>query len=119
MPQLPPRVGKAAHAVHTTFTTVARVYRKSSVSDGAGGSTDSYPLYATYPCSFARAGTNFFEREATNSVQTINTWTFVFAEGTRVLPTDRLVCNNRNFEVISGASSSWEIVTRVLAQEII
>ena len=119
MPQVPPRIAKAERAIQSTFTVSAKVYRKTSVSDDAGGSVDTYPHYATYPCSFARAGAMFIEREATTAVQSVNTWRFVFAAGTVILPTDRLVVDDRTFEVISGASSSWEIATRVLAVEII
>jgi hypothetical protein len=108
----------AKRIITKTFNTTATVFRKTSVSDNAGGSTDSYAQVGTYACSFSRYPITPVEREATSQAQAQIWWTFVFAAGTVIHVTDRLLCNDRQFEVVSSATGSLEIAVRVLAQEI-
>lgn len=109
---------RARQVVNTTLHAEAIILRKSSVSDSAGGFNDTYASIGTFPCSYARHQVSPFEREATVSVQMVALFNFVFEAGTDIRPTDRIVTDNRTFEVVSGAAASIVLVTRVVAQEI-
>ena len=109
---------QAKALIQTTFNTTASVRRKMSVVDTSGGSTDTYTEVASLACSFSRYQVTPIERENTFTVQTIVEWMFVFPFGSDVRSTDRLVVGSRTFEVVSGASGSLEVATRVLAMEI-
>jgi hypothetical protein len=102
----------------TVLNTTATVYRKTSVVDTSGGATDSYVVVFTLPCSFSRSLITPRENESTFTVQTLVFWQFVFPAGTVILATDRIVSDNRTFEVTSAASGSLEVAKRVLCTEI-
>src|SRR5688500_18813377 len=98
---VPRSIARAQVVIQHTFSATAAVWRKTSVSDNAGGSTDSYAAVATYACSFAPHQITPTEREATVSVIAVSAWVFRFAAGTDVRTTDRLVVGTRTFEVTS------------------
>jgi Phage head-tail joining protein len=109
---------QAKALIQTTFNTSATVLRKTSTVDTSGGFADSYASVATLACSFSRYQVTPVERENTFTVQTIVEWMFVFPFSSDIRTTDRLVVGSRTFEVVSGASGSLEVATRVLALEI-
>lgn len=101
-----------------TLNTTATIMRKTSVSDGEGGTTDSYVVEHTYTCLFARSAVRPQEREATAIVEGIQQWTFIFESGTDILRTDRIVCQGRTFEVVGSGSGSHELGHLVICVEI-
>ena len=107
--------------IQQTFNTSVEVSRKGQVADTTGGMTDTYTVAATLPCQFYRQGITPLERENAVQVRSISVWIFVFAWGSDVLPTDRLVevSSGRTFEVVSSATGSLDLACRVLAQEIL
>jgi hypothetical protein len=114
-----PRILSRVQTVITrTFTAEATVLRKSSVSDGAGGSVDSYAAVGTYPCSFSPPMISPLERETAFGIQAVGPWVFRFPAFTDIRPTDRLVVDDRTFEVVSPTVGSIEIMVRVNCQEI-
>jgi hypothetical protein len=115
---LPRSVERAKSVINKTLNTTATVYRKQVVTDDMGGQTDSYVTAGSYPCSFARYPITPVERETSVTVIAVAFWQFVFPDGTDIRTSDRLICNGRSFEVVSSATGSLSLATRVLAQEI-
>lgn len=118
MTTIPRILDRVQTVIQKTFTASAVVYRKGSVSDGAGGSVDSYTAVGTYACSFAPPMISPLERETAFGIQAIGPWVFRFPAFTDIRPTDRLVVDDRTFEVVSPTVGSVEIMVRVNAQEI-
>lgn len=115
-----PRVlAKPRQVITRTFDTTATIVRKASVSDGEGGTTDTFAaIYTDVPCSLMRSGVRPQEREAAALVEGIMLWVVTFAYGTDVLRTDRIICMGRTFEVIGAGSGSYELAHRVTCLEI-
>ena len=111
-------IARLKAALAQTFTVSATILRKSQVADNTGGFTDTYTAVATHMCSFSRAQISPIERENAVTVLAIVFWTFVFAAGTDIRTTDRITVGSRTFEVVSSASGSLELATRVVCQEI-
>ena len=106
-------------ALARTFTVTADVSRKTQVADTTGGFTDTYAVVATLPCSFSRSQITPIERENAVTVRAISFWNFVFPAESDIQPTDRLIVGDRTFEVVSSATGSIELATRVICQEIV
>jgi len=117
---IPRYFAKGSRIIERTFTGSVQLYRKVSVVDNTGGQTDTYEILAAIPCSYYRTGITPVERENATQVLTVTIWTFVFAAGTDIRPTDRLYvpAEGRTFEVVSFESGSFELARRVTAQEI-
>lgn len=105
-------------ALARTFNATAVIYRKTQVADNTGGFTDTYVVAGTYPCSFSRSQITPVERENAVQVLAISFWNFVFAADTDIRTTDRIAVGTRRFEVVSSATGSLELATRVVCQEI-
>jgi len=105
-------------ALALTLSTSAAILRKTQVADSTGGFTDSYTEVATHLCSFSRSQITPIERENAVQVLAISFWNFVFAAETDIRTTDRIVVGSRTFEVVSSATGSIELATRVICQEI-
>lgn len=103
----------------TSFNATATVYRKASVADTSGGSTDSYGAVATYPCSFGAYPVRPREVEAAERIRLIAHWSFVFPSSATVLATDRLTVGTRTFEVVSSGIGSEDVVLKVICTEIL
>lgn len=110
---------KTDTAMYASFTTTAAVMRKTKVSDGAGGQTDTYASVGTYACSFSKFPIRPFERENTNVIQAYSDWEFRFARDVEVLQTDRLDCEDREFEVVGARIGSYDSANHVLCLEIL
>lgn len=106
-------------ARQVTFNTEAIVMRKSYVSDGGGGQIDTYTIVGTYPCTFAPAQVRPLEREREPGLQAFIEWRFVFAYGTVIRQTDRLLVGSRTFEVVGQGVSSYDIANNVSCLEIL
>jgi hypothetical protein len=107
-------------ALAHTFTASATILRKTQVADSTGGYTDTYASVATHMCSFARSQVTPIERENAVQVRSISMWNFVFAAETDIRTTDRIYISaeDRTFEVVSSATGSIKLATRVICQEI-
>lgn len=116
---LPRNLAKAKQVIQRTFNTTAQVVRKTKVADNMGGFTDTYAVVATLPCQFYKQGITPVERENATQVLSVSVWVFVFASGSDVRPTDRLVSDGRTFEVVSSATGSLDLACRVTAMEIL
>lgn len=101
------------------FTTFATVKRKSIVTDGAGGQTDTYATFATYACSFRKSAVRASEREQAPSIYAFKDYEFWFDRGVVIEQTDRLECEGREFEVIGQGTASYDLANHVLTVEII
>lgn len=105
-------------ALNRTLSTSATIMRKAQVADSTGGYTDSYTAVSTVLCSFSRSQITPIERENAVQVLAISFWNFVFPAETDIRTTDRIVVSGRTFEVVSSATGSIELATRVVCQEI-
>jgi hypothetical protein len=118
MPIRLPSLEAARRLVSWQFADEATVHRLTRVSDGAGGSTDSYVAGTTYPCSFSPYPITPVERESTTQVQTIVFWRFLFPHDADIRPTDRLMVGTRTFEVINAGAGTINITLQAITQEI-
>jgi head-tail adaptor len=105
-------------ALAHTFNASATIKRKAQVADTTGGFTDSYATVATHMCSFSRSQITPVERENAVQVLAVSFWNLRFAAGTDIRTTDRIVVGTRTFEVVSSATGSLVLATRVVCQEI-
>lgn len=108
----------ARAAFETLMTATASVYRRADTSDSAGGHTSTYTLVFTSNCAYAKTPVTPLERENAVTVQTLLLWNFSFPVGTVIVSTDRIVVDAREFEVITAASGSLELLTRAVCREI-
>ena|SRR5215510_7984532 len=113
-----PPLARFQAAANAIMDTSATITRRTQVSDGLGGFTDTYPTVSTTTCRFEQAQITPVERENAVGIQTILAWFFAFPVETDVRSTDRIVVGSRTFEVVAPRPGSLEILRRVLAQEI-
>lgn len=116
---VPRAITAAQRVVAKTFTATATVMRRTQVADTSGGFSDTYAALATHSCSFSEEIVSPVERERDVRIQSISYWKFVFAAGTDIRLTDRLVVGARTFEVSGAGEGSLAVVLRVYAQEIV
>jgi len=112
------RLPGAQRAIAVTLIDTASVWRKTQVSDSAGGFVDTYAVVATEPCRFYTYPITPIEKEETTQVQAVVFWRFIFRHTADVVPTDRLTVGSRTFEVVNATIGSIETVLDVLCQEI-
>lgn len=113
-------IASMASALESTFSTTAQIQRRTSVSDGAGGSTDTFTDAELVKCFFyGSAGGNSENRLPTDRVEVNENWIFMFPSKTNLKHGDRIKVGTRIFEVgsISGPSSR-DVVLTVGANEI-
>lgn len=101
------------------LNTTATVLRKSQVSDSSGGFADTYTAVATYPCTMVLFPIRPREVEASERIQNIRYWQFLFPYTADVQPTDRLVSDSRTFEVDGTGHDSYNVDLIVTALEIV
>jgi len=115
-----PRLGKARQILdRITRPDVATVWRKSIVSDGAGGQTDTYAVVATYSCSMTPSMISPREVEQTAAIQVISLWQLHLPYDADVVPTDRLVVGTRTFEVVRSSARTVDVDLVVHCVEIL
>lgn len=98
-------------------TETCAVQRPTRVKNADGGYTDAYETVLTVMC---RRTPDFIppvERQAGVVVRGIARWWISFAAETEIRSTDRLVINERTYEVLDDQDRTIEIERRVLAQE--
>lgn len=115
---IPRHYAKAQAIIARTLTASAQISRVTRVADGSGGQTDTYAVVATLPCSYSVSGIRPLERENATQIRSIVVWNFVFAAGTDIQFTDRILVDGRTFEVVSHRTGSIELATRVICMEI-
>jgi len=104
--------------VERSFVASATIMRSTPTVDSQGSPIDSYLDVGTYPCSFGRNPTRPLERENQPRIQAIAYWVFVFARAVDVRATDRIVADDRTFEVVNAEVGSADTVRRVMCMEI-
>lgn len=116
---IPRSLARPRAVIQKTFNTTATITRKAMVSDGKGGTTDTYSTVDTLPCNFVKSQVRQYEREAASSVQGLGEWQFVFAYDAEIEQTDRIICQGRTFEVVGQGLGSYELANRVTCMEIL
>lgn len=97
------------------------IVRNDPEPDGAGGETDDWGTVATVACRISPLARSdrLAELEVAARITAIDAWEITLPAGTDVTALDRLLSGGRTFEVTSVlVPRSWEIGSRVLAQEI-
>lgn len=113
-------LGKFQAMVAATLSETADVQRPTPVPDGQGGRTRTWVTVLTdAPCRFSRMVISPREVETEIAVRALTYWAFTFAAGTDVRSQDRILVDNRTFEVLSGGEGSPSVMTRVIALEIV
>lgn len=102
-----------------TRTNTATIMRKSHVSDGFGGQTDTYASVGTFACSLVKYPVRPLEREGSQQIQSYTDWRFNFDRDVEVLQTDRIVCQGRTFEVLGRGVGTFEMSNRVITVEVL
>lgn len=110
---------KANAALNATFLAVATILRKQLVSDGAGGSVDTYVAVATAACNFERSMVRPREVEYAELIRNQTYWEFSFVPGLDVEPTDRIQVGTRIFEVFGRGLGSSTVVLSIITVELI
>jgi head-tail adaptor len=98
-----------------TLPAQATIYRITQSSDGYGGTTETETLLGTIPCDYARkSGIERFEGE---QVQGLGDWILTFEVGTDIQVNDRVVIDNRNFEIAAVYAFVWATAVQAEANE--
>jgi hypothetical protein len=102
------------------LTVTAAIYRRTQVTDNAGGSTDTYASVGLEPCSFSSYPITPVERETTTRVQVIVYWRFLFEHDVDLRSTDYIVVveSSRQFQVVYAGAGSVAIRKEAICQEI-
>jgi head-tail adaptor len=100
-----------------TLDTTAVVHAQSTVSDGAGGTTESFTPGSSIKARLAPAGGG--ERGSTGSrVDDRTTHIITLPAGTTVTAADRIVLGGRTYEATAVRRRTNEITCRVEAREL-
>jgi hypothetical protein len=111
---------KANAALFATYLAIATVLRKSMVSDGAGGQTDTYASVGTAACNFERTMRIPREQEQFERIENVAYWDFSFVPGSvDVHATDRLQVGTRTFEVIGRGLGSSTVALHIITMEVL
>lgn len=117
---LPHVLSRVRQVINKTFDTQVDVLRKARVADTSGGSVDTYPVVATYPCKITVYPIRALERESGERVHAVRYWQFAFPYDADIQPTDRLETpDGRIFEVNGTGHDSTNIVLLITAIEIL
>lgn len=98
-----------------------QVVRRSTVPDGAGGTTDTWANQGgAVACRLSPVSRSdrLAEREVAGELVAVTYWTLTFPDATDVTERDRVTVAGRTFEVTSVGTRSWEISRRVLVVEV-
>lgn len=105
-----------------TLPDTCAVHRKSSVSDGRGGQTESYAVVSgmsTLACRLSAGGNQADESITAEQMRNRSYWIITFTQGVDVRDTDRIVIGSRTFEVMKAlAHGAWEMARRVQCVEV-
>lgn len=105
--------------VEDALPDTAQVQRRTLVSDGAGGYTESWSTVATVACRVARGGQLPQERVIAERLTTTSIWTLTLPALTDVTAADRIVVASRTFEVVDVGARSDEVARRVVCMEVV
>lgn len=108
-------------AMRSTLTgslaDTAEIKRRTLVSDGAGGYTESWSTVATVSCRVAPAGRSGDERRIADRLTAIGAWLVTLPATTDIAVADRITVGSRTFEVAGVLARSDEISRRVVCTE--
>mgnify|MGYP000871490242 FL=1 len=83
-----------------TLTETATIQRKTTVSDGAGGFSDTWATVGSAKCRVAPGGTGTAQLLA-GKLNEKSGWRITLPQGTDVIEADRIEVDSRSFEVLS------------------
>ena len=110
-------MGKAA--IESLLVSSATVFRKSTVSDGAGGQIDSYTEIGTFPCLYEKYPVRTMETEREPLIRVLATWQFTFKRDVVLEQTDRLEVDGRSFEVVGQGIGTNSMANHAMCLEIL
>jgi hypothetical protein len=99
----------------------ADVHRRTSSSNGALGSTDTWAPVGTYAVRVSPLGRSdrLAELEVAARLAAVTSWILTFPDHADVTERDRVFVGARDFELASILGPrSWELGRRVMAQEV-
>lgn len=109
-------------AMRSTLTEslpdTAQVQRKTRVSDGMGGFTETWEVVATVACRVSPSGLSSQERAVAERLGSSRVWTITLPAQTGVQTPDRITVGSRSFEVAGIGNRSDEICRRVICVEV-
>lgn len=95
-----------------------QIQRATKVSDGAGGSTETWATVATVACRIGPTGRQPEERAIADRLTNLTSWTLTVPALTDARVSDRLVVGSRVFEVAGVLARSHEIARRIVCIEV-
>ena len=104
--------------LEASLPDTAQVQRKTLVSDGAGGYTESWSTVATVACRVSPSGRSPEERVIAERLAATSVWTITLPALTDVTVADRIVVGARTFEVVGVLARTEEISRRVVCTEV-
>lgn len=105
--------------LNVSLPDTAQVQRKSLMSDGVGGFTESWSIVATVPCRVSPAGRFPDERVIAERLTAKSVWTITMPAETDIKPADRVEIGLWVFEVVAVMARSDEIARRVVCVEVV
>lgn len=101
------------------YPTSATIRRKTRVSDGMGGQTETWADVATVRCRYAPGGGKAGEQITADRLENASQWTIAFAGAPDVRDADRVVIGSRTFEVNKAMSATVTQPLSVLCVEVV
>lgn len=94
------------------------ISRKTLVSDGMGGFTETWAASGTVSCRVWPATESGAESLIADRITESDAWVITVPYNTDITAKDRVVADGRTFEVISAIAHTWETARRVVAVEV-
>lgn len=94
------------------------ISRKTLVSDGMGGFTETWAASGTVSCRVWPAGESGAERLVADRITEDDVWVITLPYATDVVAKDRITADGRTWEVVNPIAHTWETARRVVAVEV-
>lgn len=101
----------------STMTATATIRRYTSVSDGSGGTIDTYANVGASKCR-VNASVSMREGSVSGELQNASDVVLHFPTGTDVRNKDQIIVGTHTFEVKRSVPHTWQTSLRVEATEI-
>lgn len=99
-----------------TFVETCQIERVSRVSDGKGGTNESWAVIATEPCRFAIS--NKVQRASDGVLRSVTESIITLRWDADVTIADRLVYNGKTHSITGFSDHTWITAKRCVVQEI-
>ncbi len=100
------------------MTATATIRRYISVSDGSGGTTDTYSNVGTYPCRINVLRLQPTDRTIAGEILNVSNFSIHLPLGTDVRNKDQILVGSRTFEVDKALNHTWQTSLRVTVAEL-